>query len=75
MIGHLLMEIAREGAKLSIKYDKEKDDLYFFFSINGEQGREVLHHSDTELVNDQNELISHVLIEILSIIRGLKEEM
>lgn len=73
-IMRLLKEIAKEDVKLSIKYDEEHDDLIFIFCVNGEEYKEILKHSDTEQYEDQSVLMSYVLAEILSIIRGLKEE-
>lgn len=70
----LLKEIAQEGVSLSVKYDEQQDDLIFECSVNDEVCKQTLHHSDTEKCKDQSLLISYVLAEMLSVIRGLKEE-
>lgn len=73
-IVRLLKEIAQEGVRLEVKYDEKKDDLIFSCDVKGEECKQILHHSDTEECKDQSLLITYVLAEMLSVIRGLKEE-
>lgn len=72
-IQRLLQEIEQEGVKLSIRYDEQNDELIFTFSVQGEEYREVISHSEAERVKDSELLLSYVLAEILSVIRGIKE--
>ena len=73
-IVRLLKDIAQENVNLTVKYDEKKDDLILACDVNGEECKQILRHSDTEACKDQNLLISYVLAEMLSVIRGLKEE-
>ena len=73
-IVRLLKDIAQENVDLTVEYDEKKDDLIFACDVNGEECKQILRHSDTEACEDQNLLITYVLAEMLSVIRGLKEE-
>lgn len=73
-IVQLLKEIGKENVKLTVKYDEKRDDLILKCDVNGEECEQILRHSDTEECKDQSLLISFVLTEMLSVIRGLKEE-
>lgn len=74
-IMQLLKDIVQEGVKLEVKYDEVNDDLVFECAVNGEECKQVLKHTDTEQCEEQNMLIAYVLEEMLSVIRGLKEEV
>lgn len=73
-IVRLLKDIAQENVNLTVKYDDKQDNLIFACDVNGEECKQILRHSDTELCEDQSLLITYVLAEMLSVIRGLREE-
>lgn len=69
----LFKMIAEEGAELSIRYEEQNDDLIFSFSVQGETFKDVVTHSDAISAKDNKVLLTYVLEEILSVVRGIKE--